>query len=308
MSSTAIGARGRLPSDHAQLARALGWFSIGLGLAEVLAPRALGKAIGVRGQSGLLRGLGVRETANGLAILLQPEAAPWLWARVAGDALDIALLGRALASESHERDRVAAALTAVIGVAVLDAVAARRLSQANAGTAVPRERSPRRTTKTVTVNRHRGEVYRFWRNLENLPRFMSHLEAVRVIDERRSHWRVKGPAGRAIEWNSEITDDRENERIAWRSLEGADVANRGSVEFRDATGGRGTEVRVALEYAVPGGAAAARMASFLDEAPSQKLRADLRAFKAVMETGEIPRADSSFGLFRRAARPPQRAE
>ena len=137
---------------------------------------------------------------------------------------------------------------------------------------------------------------------------MSHLEAVRVIDERRSHWRVKGPARRAIEWNSEITDDRENERIAWRSLEGADVANRGSVEFRDAAGGRGTEVRVALEYEMPGGAAVATVASLFGEAPSQKLRADLRAFKAVMETGEIPRADSSFGLFKHAARPPQKAE
>jgi uncharacterized membrane protein len=227
---------------------------------------------------------------------------------VAGDALDIALLGRALVSKSHERDRVAAALMAVIGVTVLDAAAARQLAQAKTNTPTRRGRAATHTTKTVTVNRPRAEVYKFWRNLENLPRFMTHLEAVRVIDERRSHWRVRGPAGRAIEWESEITDERENERIAWRSLEGADVAHRGSVEFRETPGERGTEIRVELEYEMLGGAAAATMASLVGEAPSQKLRADLRAFKAVMETGEIPRADSSFGLFKHAARPPRKVE
>src|SRR5689334_24738641 len=108
MPSTAMGAasrtRGQSPTLAPNLARALAWFSIGLGLAETLAPRTLGNAIGIHGQVALLRGLGVREVANGVAILSQPDAAPLLWARVAGDALDIALLGRALVSKSHERD------------------------------------------------------------------------------------------------------------------------------------------------------------------------------------------------------------
>jgi uncharacterized membrane protein len=314
MSSTVTGAASRTqaqspaPALVPNLARALGWFSVGLGVAEMLAPRTLGNFIGIRGQVGLLRGLGFREVAHGVAILSKPNTAPLLWARVAGDALDIALLGRALVSKRHESDRVAAALMAVIGVTILDAAAARQLAQANANAPTRRGWAATRMTKTVTVNRPRVEVYRFWRNLENLPRFMTHLESVRVIDERRSHWRVKGPVGRAVEWESEITDDRANERIAWRSRDGADVANRGSVEFRDAPGERGTEVCVDLEYEMPGGSAAATMASLVGEAPSQKLSADLRALKAVLEAGEIPRADSSFGLFRHAARPSRKAE
>lgn len=143
-----------------------------------------------------------------------------------------------------------------------------------------------RVEEAVTVNKPRHEVYEFWRNLENLPRFMQHLQTVRV-DGGRSHWTAKGPAGRTVEWDAVIHNEVENERIAWRSLPGSDVDNAGSVLFTDAPAGRGTVVRVELQYNPPGGVLGAIVAKFWGEEPSQQVREDLRRFKRIMETGEL---------------------
>ena len=140
--------------------------------------------------------------------------------------------------------------------------------------------------KSVTVNRSPEELYRFWRNFENLPRFMNHLESVKGTGEGRSHWVAKAPAGKTVEWDAEVYNEKENELIAWRSLEGADVDNAGSVRFEPATGGRGTVVRVTLKYDPPGGALGAMVAKLFGEEPSQQIEEDLRRFKQVMETGE----------------------
>jgi uncharacterized membrane protein len=150
---------------------------------------------------------------------------------------------------------------------------------------VPAERGIK-VEKSVTVNRSPEELYRFWRNFENLPRFMNHLESVRVTTDNRSHWVAKAPAGRSVEWDAEIYNEKENELIAWRSLEGADVASAGSVHFTAAPGGRGTEVRVVLKYDPPGGVLGATIAKLFGEEPSQQIDEDLRRFKQVMETGE----------------------
>ncbi|WP_406696340.1 SRPBCC family protein [Singulisphaera sp. Ch08] len=101
-------------------------------------------------------------------------------------------------------------------------------------------------TGSITINRPAEELYRFWRNFENLPRIMTHLESVQVTGDRRSHWKAKAPVGSTVEWDAEITEDRPNELIAWRSLEGADVENSGAVRFVPAPGGRGTEVHVEM--------------------------------------------------------------
>ncbi len=288
---------------YQQLARGLGWFSIALGLAELLAPRAIGRMIGIEDQHQLLRGLGLREIGSGIGLLSsRGDEATWLWTRVAGDALDLSLLGLALSSPENRRDRVAMATAAVLGVTALDAWAGQGLS----GAPSARRDTVFRATKTVTINRTPEEVYRFWRDVENLPRFMTQLEAVEKLDERRSHWRIKGPGGTTVEWDAEILEDRTNERIAWRSLPGAQVENAGAVDFVRAPGGRGTEVRVTLEYRPPGGSMGALIASLMGQEPRQKLQTDLRAFKAILETGEIPRADSSFGTLKHAARPPER--
>lgn len=144
-----------------------------------------------------------------------------------------------------------------------------------------------RVDKSITVNKPREEIYRFWRNLENLPRFMQHLESVKTFDEKRSHWCAKAPAGKTVEWDAEVINESENILIGWRSLEGSDVDHAGSVHFDDAPEGRGTEVKVSLQYNPPGGAIGAMIAKLFGEEPSQQIQEDLHRFKQLMETGEI---------------------
>jgi uncharacterized membrane protein len=144
--------------------------------------------------------------------------------------------------------------------------------------------------KAITVNRPPEQVYRWWRNLENLPRVMTHLQSVKNVGHRRSHWVVRGPLGKTVEWDAEIITEREPEVIGWRSLEGSEVDTAGSVHFTRAPGGRGTEVRVVLKYDPPGGKAAATVAWLFGAAPEQEIEADLRRFKQMMEAGEIATA------------------
>ena len=141
--------------------------------------------------------------------------------------------------------------------------------------------------KTVTVDKPAAELYRFWRNFENLPRFMKHVESVTVKDDRNSHWVVKAPAGRTVEWDAEIINEQENEMIAWRSVGDADVDNAGSVRFEELPGDRGTRVTVNLEYKPPAGKVGMVVAKLFHEEPNQQVEEDLRRFKQVLETGEI---------------------
>jgi uncharacterized membrane protein len=143
-----------------------------------------------------------------------------------------------------------------------------------------------KVTRSITINKPAEDLFRYWRNFENLPRFMKHLESVRAQDHK-SHWVVKAPAGRTVEWDAEIHNEIENELIAWRSLENADVNNAGSVSFRTAPGGRGTEVKVVINYAPPGGTFGATIAKLWGEEPESQLEDSLRQFKQLMETGEI---------------------
>jgi len=144
-----------------------------------------------------------------------------------------------------------------------------------------------RVERSTTIDRSPEELYGFWRHFENLPRFMSHLEDVRDLGGGRSHWVAKAPAGTSVEWNAEVYNERENEFIAWRTLEGADVASAGSVHFEPAAGGRGTVVRVVLRYDPPGGRLGAFVARLFGENPDQQIADDLRRFKQLMETGEV---------------------
>jgi uncharacterized membrane protein len=139
--------------------------------------------------------------------------------------------------------------------------------------------------RSVLVNRPVAEVYQFWRNFENLPRFMDHLESVTVIDETRSHWVAKAPAGARVEWDAAIHNEIENELIAWRSLPGSDVNHAGSVHFTEAGPGR-TDVRVVLSYEPPAGELGVTLAKLLGEEPSQQVADDLRRFKQVIEAAE----------------------
>jgi uncharacterized membrane protein len=141
--------------------------------------------------------------------------------------------------------------------------------------------------QSVTINRPVVEVYRFWRNFENLPRFMDHLESVAVIDESRSHWVAKGPAGTRVEWDAVIHNEIDDELIAWRSLPGSDVNNAGSVHFTPTADGTCTDVRVVLSYEPPAGSVGAAMARLLGEEPSKQVDDDLRRFKQVMDSGDV---------------------
>lgn len=140
------------------------------------------------------------------------------------------------------------------------------------------------------IRRRPAELYQYWRNFENLPRLMKHLESVRVIDDKRSHWVAKAPgiAGGQVEWDAEIINEEPNALIAWRSVPGADVDNAGSIRFLPGAADRGTKVDVVLDYIPPAGAVGKWVARLFGEEPQQQIKEDLRNFKRVMETGEVP--------------------
>lgn len=145
-----------------------------------------------------------------------------------------------------------------------------------------------RVDESMTILRPREELYRYWRDLSNLPRIMRHLESVQTTGENRSHWTAKGPFDLRIEWDAEIITERENELIGWRSVGESEVDTAGSVHFIPAPGGRGTEIRVELKYDPPGGQLGSQIASLLGQSPDRQIREDLRRFKAVMESGAAP--------------------
>jgi len=142
--------------------------------------------------------------------------------------------------------------------------------------------------ESFAINRSPAELYGFWRELERLPTVMPELLSVRRVDHRRSHWVAKGPAGWRTAWNAEIINDIPNELIAWRTTEGSDVASAGSVHFESGRRGRGTVVRIKLQYDPPGGRIGAAFARGVGDSPSQVIREGLRRFKQLMETGEVP--------------------
>jgi uncharacterized membrane protein len=291
-SSRAI-VREELFMNEQTLAHGLGWFSIGLGAAILIAPRRVAQAVGVENKHDILQLVGVREIITGIGILSEDRPARWLWGRVVGDALDIALL--ASAPKCDGRVRASIAMAAVGGMVLIDTIASvqhstgdRRSTSRNVFTGEglnPPAKRP--VVATITINRPAEEIYRFWRNFENLPRFMSHLLAVTDTGDGHSHWMAKGPAGTEVEWDAEITEERPNELISWRSLPGSKVENSGTVRFEPATGGRGTVLHVELHYRPPGGVVGATIAKLFGEAPEKQIPVDLMRVKQLLETGEI---------------------
>jgi uncharacterized membrane protein len=315
--------RGELHSNEGMtfagepLANALGWVSLGLGLAQLLAPGTVADMIGVRDDDKtrtVMRTIGLREIASGVGILSQPQPAGWVWARVAGDAMDLTLLSQALKSSQSDHDRVSDTLLAVAGITAVDLLCAQQLSRhSSSASDNAQQRGMLDVTKAITINQPPETVYQFWRDFQNLPRFMQHLQSVEVKDDGRSHWKTRAPAGATVEWDAEIVDDQPNQLIAWRSVEGADVDNAGTVQFTSAPGGRGTEVRVQLRYQPPGGAIGATIVNTIGklfgESPDQQVYDDLRALKQVLETGEVVYSDASVHDHPHPARPaPQHME
>jgi uncharacterized membrane protein len=143
-------------------------------------------------------------------------------------------------------------------------------------------------TQSITINSSAAELYGFWKNVENLPLFMEHLESVSQVSGRVSHWVAKAPAGTCVEWDAEIVDDQPERRLGWRTLPGSQVTHEGMVSFEPATGDRGTVVRVEMLYVPPAGKAGLWIARLFGEEPALQVADDLRHLKQLLETGEIP--------------------
>lgn len=293
-------------TGHAWHVRGLGWLSIGLGLAGLLAPGRLARLTGrfdTRGHRGARRLIGTRELLTGLAIVTRRRPNRWLWSRVVGDAIDLGLaFGASSWSRGRRPRRQSMTLAALGAITVVDLVSSYRTMRSRSGApSEPREGEPRKEAApfraSITINRPPALVYTFWRRLENLPRFMTYLDSIQVIDERRSHWKAAA-AGAAIEWDAEITEDIPNRAIKWESAtpstgEPAKVAHSGTVRFTDAPGNRGTEVRLEMTVALPGGAPARAAARLLHSVPEQIALHDLHRLKQLLETGSIARSDVS---------------
>ena len=176
-----------------RFARALGWFSIGLGMTELAAPRTIARITGMNGNRGLIRALGVREIASGVGILSRRKPVGWLWSRVFGDIVDLVVLSKAAASPHANRLRLAAAAAAVGGVTVLDFKSSQELTRV----ADSIEHEPIHVKKSIMIRRPAAEIYSFWRDFENLPQVMRHLESVDVTGDKRSRWVANGPCRQA---------------------------------------------------------------------------------------------------------------
>lgn len=294
-----------LPKTNAKrLARGLGWFSLGLGMTELLAPKFIAKISGVpEKRSGVIRLYGLREIASGIGIFTQKNPTEAMWSRVAGDVLDLTSLGLACTSPDAKRGRITFATANVLAVTALDVIAARQLSSNDIGV---------HAKASCIVNLDPEEVYSFFRDFSNLPRFMDHLESVEELPDGRSHWIAKGPAGMNVQWDAEIVAEDPGRVITWRSLEGSDVDNAGAVVFEPAPGGRGTILKVNIQYNPPGGVVGATVARLFGEEPNQQLKDDLRRLKQVLEVGEVAVSDATIfgtGYFeQRPAQPSDRSE
>jgi uncharacterized membrane protein len=269
--------------------RMLGWFSAGLGVPQVSMPGGFARAIGIGDgprQRAAMVFVGMREVAAAAGLLWQGNPM-WLWGRVAGDLMDLGMLGRALKNHDTEGTiRSIAATAALAGITGFDLYAA--ISRSGRKSMVD-------LTATTTITRSRQEVYDQWRHLDQLPTFMTHIDSVSMTGQRTSHWRASAPFGRTVEWDAEITEDVPGERIVWRSINGALVRNEGEVRFVSAPTEKDTEVHVRMRYSMPAGKAGESVARYFGKNPHQALGDDLRRFKQVAETGEVVRSEGAPG-------------
>ncbi|OBG98061.1 hypothetical protein A5697_17345 [Mycobacterium sp. E3251] len=275
------------------LVKTLSGASFGLGLSELIAPGKVAALAGVDDtprSRRVIRALGARECGHGAALVGGPDKL--VWTRVAGDVLDMGLLLAGVAARAPGRRRQGTISSVVLaGIGGLDLYTA--LRTVNRGGRHVNGARHRMLRAAVTVRRPPEEVYRFWRDLENLPSFMNHLQSVTPGADGQSHWVANAPAGQSVQWDAQITEDDTNRRIAWQSLPGSVIENGGSVEFTPTATGDGTEVRVRIGYHIPGGLFGKAAASLFGESPEQQVNDDLRRFKQILETGQVLRSDGS---------------
>ncbi len=263
----------------------LGLLSLALGLAALLAPRAIGRMTGLGERDALLRFIGARELTSGFGLLTGKRKTAWLWSRVAGDAIDLAVIATALRSDNPARNRALTTAAVVAAIAAADVAASLR-GQRSSDSAV--NRADAYLEAAVITQKTPEECYAFWRDLSNLPKFMRSVESVTPADGLRLHWRLRGPLRSSWEWDAQITTDRPGECIAWKSVEGAEIQQAGMVSFGPATGQRGTFVRLSQHYRPSAGSIGVKLAKLFASDPRSEAREDLRRFRQLIETGEIP--------------------
>jgi uncharacterized membrane protein len=275
--------------------------SLGLGVAQLAAPDAVRRISGMDDSPtsrAMIPLVGARELVHAAGLLTSRRKGAWAWTRVVGDAMDLTALGVAIAHRGGHRRRLLGVTGAIVGITVVDVLTAVQATRSKRIASVPAARSSRRggsmeLTATTTIRKPAPEVYAFWRDLENLPTFMAHLDEVRATGDRTSHWTAAAPFGTNAEWDAEIVDEASGEKIAWRSTGDADVPNAGTVRFVPAPDGVSTEVHVVLTYDIPGGTVGKAVAKYFGEEPHQQLDDDLRRLKQVLETGEVVRSDGA---------------
>lgn len=351
----------RLYAAGPAAARGFGAFSLALGVAELAAPEALKRSLGLRHPSASVvrSAYGLREVVAGAALLAQPHRPEWMWARVGGDALDIATLIAGDRSDNPQRARLRTALGGVLAVTAADVAVALLLARRRPATrlfghefpslhgvqgaagmidkhlarkvlpaAVLLARRARlqdkrvlagggallalglgaatlatlnaRKTKggssekpvkgaiqrSVTVNKPRAALYAEWSDFTRAPRWMEIVDSVTPNGEGH-HWVVRGPGEKTVEYDTVMVEAREGEVLAWESVKGSAVRSSNRLEFRDAPGGRGTEIHATMTYDPPMGPLGKAAALLTQKAPELQVRRDLRRFKQLMETGEI---------------------
>ncbi len=267
-------------SDPMRLTRFLGWFSLGLGAAELLMPRTIAKIAGTRKHNGLVRFYGMRELAAGVGIFTQSNPAPWLWARVAGDVVDLA----SLVGGAKKGSRLASvgSIAAVAGVTALDVLCAQKYSARAA-----EDEATAHAEASVLIAKSAEECYRFWRNLENLSRFIEPLRSVRALGGNSAHFVAQIPGmNTPLEWDGEITEDVPNQRISWRGSPMRGLTVIGSVMFEPAPGNRGTFVRAQMDFDHPGTSLLPAL-RLTGKHPEQIMYKSLRRLKQLLEVGEV---------------------
>lgn len=299
----------RVPSrqGNARAATSRGWVSIGKGIAQLAAPRSVARVFGIRDTRATriaIRVLGAHELVAGVGLASGRRKDLWMHARVTADFLDVALLSLSYLSPSARRgSRVPTSLLTIAGVTALDIIGTRAIEQSDEET---RPRAPTADFVTVSasisIDRPAAEIYAFWRDFQNLSRFMSNVESVRILDDVHSRW-VVSALGKSIHWDASITEDRSGELIAWRTQQGADIAHEGRVRFTAAPGGRGTDVSVKLRIRPPAWPLGRQLANLATAVPRNEIKSDLRRLKQVIELGAVVRSDASIHVGAHPARP-----
>ncbi len=266
------------------LARGLGWFSVGLGLTEIFAPRALARFIGAKPNDTLLRAYGLREMAAGLGLLTQADPAVWVQARVAGDVMDLTTMGAAFPSSGAGQNRLAAATAAVVGITALDVLCAAQLSGQHGAA---RDSGATVVEKSVTVGRAPEELLAFWRDPARIGQIVGDWAEVTPDGQGGAHWKVNAPLGRAVEWDAHVHEERPGELLRWHGKSGTQMPVEMALRFCPAEGNRGTEVTLWLRLA-PSGVGGSLLAHLPGLVPATLALKALRAFKSLVETGEIP--------------------